>query len=492
MLVGKARSSRLHLSIPLTGVCLSIWLFFGIVPFQVAAESQPTSPSATGTSSEASPSTPKSNPLAPAKTGQTDGGTGTPNTASSDPCGGEPKLDPKNLPIQGWVSVGTPFLPGADKAGLTVYPPPGMTSVGYDLRAFARPTGDEDKATLVRVLGTQPAKPNDKVEGQSVWVSVPEANSWFWPRRQLFVAACRDGKVAFVATTEATISRRATAGWLTALLVPSIYLLISWLICRHRGVRWSINPVKWSAVEEGRGRASLAILQSIWFTVLVSSLAVFFLLRLGTIGEISDDILWMLGIPLIGTTAARAIDAVKLRLSPENYTWIVDRGWIKTPEDGSNRDDDAQAHNQTVVDQARLGDIFFEAGRFEPSKYQAVIFSLVVSIALVLTGFDQLATFQIPHAYLILLSGSQAVYILGKGVAPDRFKEASELIAVARQAEEELRKAAAESNIKKIEDAENTLAGKLSSAKEAIERAAIRVERLFAVSISPEMRAPRL
>lgn len=462
------------------------------VPATSPKTAEPASPAAPSTAGPPAPA--GSSPVAPPAAPASAESKAQPAPPATNPCGERAELPADTADLRGQIAFGTYLLPGGEKAELTVYPPAGTAPSTYDIRVFARPAAENGAPVLLPTLGTGPAKADPK--GQSVWIRAPANPSAHWQSHQFFAAACKDGKLAFLATTEVEISSRASAIWLTLAIVVGTYLLVSWIVCRIRHIGWTRDPVKWAAVEQGRGRGSLAILQTIWFTNIVYALVIYYLLRLGSLGDLSADILWLLGIPLVGTTLARAIDAVKQRLTPENYTWIVTRGWITKPEflqSSRWRNQQTSDHNQNVVDQARFGDVFFEAGRFEPTKYQAVIFSVVVGGALLLTGFDKLATFEIPDAYLVLMGGSQGLYILGKHVAPDRFHEASGLLDAARKSEDDLRKAAAAKNIITIADAEKQLPLEYARAKEAIDLAATRIERLFALgTIDEEKRKPSI
>jgi hypothetical protein len=403
------------------------------------------------------------------------------DTAVTDACDAKTEtLNPSLLAdLRGRVNFSTNLLAGGERATLVLYPPPGVEKPRYDsIRVFARLSGQKTAPSLVQTLGTPPATTDVLgTQSQSIWIEAPSNPTASWKSYQLYTVACKSGKAEFVAGTDVDISSRVMAIWLTVGIVIGTYLLVSFVVTRARGIPLTLNPAKWAAVDQGRG--SLSVLQMIWFTTVVFALATYYLLRLGTLGELSEDVLSVMGIALVGTIGGVGIDSVKQRLKPENYTWILKRGWIQPPK------------KEAALD-GRLGDIFFEGGRFEPTKYQAVIFSVVVGAALLFTGFDGLATFKVPDAYLILLGGSQLAYLIGKQVAPDRFQEATDLVDAARKAEDDLRTAAATQQAKSLGEAQQKLPVEYARARDAIDFAATRIERLFAVTIASGQRQPNI
>jgi hypothetical protein len=111
--------------------------------------------------------------------------------------------------------------------------------------------------------------------------------------------------------------------------------------------------------------------------------------------------LWLPGIAGAGTAAAKLTSVNRQRLSSESWSWLTNKGWIKT--------------SNTAVPSVR--DLFTSDDKFDVYKFQMMIFSLIVALALLTSGFSGLADFQIPDGLLGLLGLSQTLYVGGKMVA---------------------------------------------------------------------------
>ncbi len=150
------------------------------------------------------------------------------------------------------------------------------------------------------------------------------------------------------------------------------------------------------------GRASLSSLQIFWFSLVVLGVSSYVLARTGQLGDLSTDVLMLLGIGTAGSAAGKVTAKVRKRLSWDNYVFLKKMGLefeSKQP---------TQAYD--LVSDA--------AGQFDVYKFQMLAFSLLVGIALILTGAGGLGDFTIPEAFLGILGLSQVVYVGGKAIAP--------------------------------------------------------------------------
>jgi hypothetical protein len=148
-------------------------------------------------------------------------------------------------------------------------------------------------------------------------------------------------------------------------------------------------------------RISLARVQVAFFSLIVIVMTTYILLRTGTLGDFSDDILLLLGISAGGAAGAGLGDNIKKRLSWENWLWLDRVGALKS------------------VDEAdlRISTLVSTGGQFDVFRVQALFFSGLIGIAILLSGLTGLGTFKIPAGMLGLLGLSQVAYIGGKAVA---------------------------------------------------------------------------
>ncbi len=189
-----------------------------------------------------------------------------------------------------------------------------------------------------------------------------------------------------------------------------------------RALRRSLNPAVLTA--EMNGRASLSNLQVFGFSLLVAALVLFILLRLGTLADLSADILLLLGIAAVGTAGGKLADQSRNRLSAETYAWLRQKGWL------------ASGQVETCWSQ-----LFTTDGTLDVTKLQMGAFSLVVAFALGLLGSFDLSTFDIPDTLLGVLGLSQGVYVAGKAVTPPTFRDYDRQVGRLREAEQRYRQA---------------------------------------------------
>ena len=173
------------------------------------------------------------------------------------------------------------------------------------------------------------------------------------------------------------------------------------------GNRWS--PL---AITAGVfGRASLSNLQILYFSLIVFWVIFFVLLRDGTLVDLSEHVLYLLGIGAIGSGGAKVVAIRRQRLSFENWAWLKKKGWIKEDIGRSRRP-------------PTWADLVNSDGVFDVFKFQSIVASLIIgSGLLIISAFGEkpdasLANFTIPEGLLGLLGLSQVTYVAGKVTAP--------------------------------------------------------------------------
>ena len=167
------------------------------------------------------------------------------------------------------------------------------------------------------------------------------------------------------------------------------------------------------------GLASVSTLQVFGFSILVGGILVNMLARFGTLSELSTDILLLLGISAAGTAGAKLTARGRLRLSTENWAWVRNKGWPTS----------------TAIEPS-WGQLFTTEGQFDVSKFQMLVFSVIVGFAIIGQGGEGLATFTIPESLLYILGLSQVIYVGGKAVVPPSIADYNKMLDELRTAED--------------------------------------------------------
>jgi len=244
---------------------------------------------------------------------------------------------------------------------------------------------------------------------------------------RLNVLACTGGALQLGVTTgflSPHLINIAVALAITILL----YIIGALSIPRRGDGRCSrLNPL-WMALD-GSGRASLAQMQIIFFSVIVLYLVTYILLRTGILASLSQSVLLLLGIAGVGSLGGQLATNNTQRLSFDNWAWTRHKGWTATG---------------LHVDSPQWRDLFTTNDEFDPYKFQMVSFSFVIGIALLMVGLNGLADFTIPQTLLGLIGLSQATYIGGKIVTPTNFGDLDAQLTELRKAQDDFLAATAD------------------------------------------------
>ena len=179
--------------------------------------------------------------------------------------------------------------------------------------------------------------------------------------------------------------------------------------------RW-LDPAVVSAGEYST--ASISSLQLLWFTLIVVFISIENLFLHKGLPGLSDSVLALLGMPAISKLASIVVTSNRLRLSLENWNWLIENNFLK---EGRTIDPRTTAH---------LKDLILTDCAFDPTRYQLVLFSLVIGMAMIL-GND-LTNFNIGNWNGFLL-GSNAVYLGGKALSPTGIKDLNDRVTVIRE-----------------------------------------------------------
>lgn len=171
---------------------------------------------------------------------------------------------------------------------------------------------------------------------------------------------------------------------------------------------WRGNPL---AITAGvTGRASLSNLQVFYFSLIVFWLLAYLVVKMDKLVDLSPDILILLGIGAAGTAGAKVTAIARKRLSSEDWAWLKRKNWISQDIERARRP-------------PQWTDLITSGADFDVYKFQTLVVSFIVGIALVAAGVtvtdpNDLKEFTIPANLLGLLGLSQVAYVGGKAIGP--------------------------------------------------------------------------
>ena len=176
----------------------------------------------------------------------------------------------------------------------------------------------------------------------------------------------------------------------------------------------AINPMVIS--QDAFGAASLARFQVLLFTLVVVGVYAYVLIRTGELSSLSTDVLWLLGITLVGSTLAGI--AGRPVLATGNRLWLLATGVL----DNQPR-------------QPGWQDLLGSDGEIDVTRVQALAFSIFAAAALVANGPNDLENFVVPDTLKYLIGLSQAVYVAGKALPREAATRLNEEVRTIRDAE---------------------------------------------------------
>jgi hypothetical protein len=286
------------------------------------------------------------------------------------------------------------------------------------------------------------------------FVPAPSGAGANWGRTRVHVLACGpDGEPEQVGQFQTYLTNKNTCRALAILMCVVFYLIAAFTSYRihatgreypgkGENIQRNLNgnnyasflahldPVVLTANQNGRGSATK--LQILFFSMLIFGVVSYIWMSTGTLSELSETILILMGISGIGATAAAATEVSRKRLDFENWAWLINRKWL--PQGGA-----------AEVNRAQWKDIFMTNNEFDVSRFQMITFSVLVGLSLLSAGGESadLSTFTIPGAFLGILGLSQAVYVAGKLVDGPSVEQLNSQIALLRAKESALQVALA-------------------------------------------------
>jgi len=237
-------------------------------------------------------------------------------------------------------------------------------------------------------------------------IELPSVGFDYFPWARITVLACspgEDGTVQFASQVDVRVASRMLAAT-AALVVPLLFWgAAGWLTCRGK-----IGSLGWRAfdpvviAQDPLRRASLARFQILAFTAVTLCLLTYIAMRTGLPGDVSSDVMVLLGITGGGSLASAVVGnrggGIGLALTEPALEYVRKEGWLNRSR--------LPGWPELVMHQGTL-DIY---------RLQSLAFTLVVGYALLDTGFLLLAFYDVPDGLMTLLGISQGTYVAGKAI----------------------------------------------------------------------------
>jgi hypothetical protein len=293
----------------------------------------------------------------------------------------------------------------------------------------AIPEGHRYAALFVELLTRKP-------EEVTLRISTPEstaANMLIGEDWNLLLIGCEGDAVRLFGVVRVTLHSKSTAVALTAAFGIGFWLFVTfWAWHRnaarlqlawqeaHPGGRPPLTPTPWHKAfsnendfnrigwkflratdpvfisQDGLGEGSLGRVQLLLFSTVVACLVLYVYLRTGVMVGFSNDVLMLLGITG-GSTALSRLPIAKRAVSEQTEALLLRLGVVNV-----NRN------------MPSWGDTISSRGEVDVTRVQALLFTVIVLVALVVNGWADLANFSLPPQVNWLLGISQGVYIAGK------------------------------------------------------------------------------
>lgn len=300
-----------------------------------------------------------------------------------------------------------------------------------------------DPTRLVRGRVVPPAAGDNRTP---LVAEFPSLDGGWWPSRwDMFIFACVDPgydpasprengrEVRAFARQPLYVSSLKLSGVAGLVCVLGLYLVLGLTASRTQARQFAF--ARQAAAAEGRtlsrlgfalnppvimqdafGHCSLARFQVLLFTLVLTGVYAYVMLRTGSLPNLSNTVLGLLGITLAGSALARVADGPVV--DTPNRLWLLGTGVVDpTPR----------------LPQWR--DLIAGDGEIDVTRVQALAFSLFAAAALVVNGTADLESFQIPDQLNYLMGISQAVYVAGKALPRESAKRLNEEIRALREAE---------------------------------------------------------
>jgi hypothetical protein len=169
-------------------------------------------------------------------------------------------------------------------------------------------------------------------------------------------------------------------------------------------------------IQDAFGHCSLARFQVLLFTVVLTGVYSYVMVRTGSLPNLSPTVLTLLGITLAGSALARVAEGPVV--DTPNRLWLLGTGVLdRSPRLPSWRD------------------LIAGEGEIDVTRVQALVFTIFAAAALAVNGTADLASFEIPDQVNQLMGISQVVYVAGKALPRETAKRLNDEVRALRESE---------------------------------------------------------
>lgn len=268
-------------------------------------------------------------------------------------------------------------------------------------------------------------------------------------KRSVIVVACDGDAVGAWAVRPVAFAPPGPAKFWAALFVLAIYTCAGVVVySRRRNAvaeqddgnkiyriakvgSWSLlrclNPVAMTADIFDRG--SLPKFQILFFVLLVAWGLAYLAIWTGVLSDLSPTLVYLLGLPALGSLGSQLTSSNRDRLSVDNWAWLVSRKILPLNDPGAQGG-------------PRWSDLVMSETELDMSKLQALTFSFIIGFSMLATGPQGFGKFEVPDTWLQILGLSQFVLVGGRLVKPATAAGVDAQITELRSREIALRKAA--------------------------------------------------
>ncbi|MEA2873406.1 MAG: hypothetical protein QOH67_3382 [Hyphomicrobiales bacterium] len=235
-------------------------------------------------------------------------------------------------------------------------------------------------------------------------------------------------KIDFSYRLETKVSHPKASKIAAIVFVVIVYLLlarITYVPKEFEGLKemswyaFLLSPIRLTAGTFGE--ASISQLQIVLFTFITAGLLFYLWLRTGLLGNISSDLLALLGISALGAVGAKFTAVLKSDLDKDVNRYLIAKGWFRWDKTKS-------------VDSAKFRQLLMTGGRLDVYKFQIAIFTLIVAAYVITSGANDLGEVKISETMLYLIGISQGIYVAGKAIS-DRKTALEEAVKTMQAAE---------------------------------------------------------
>lgn len=268
--------------------------------------------------------------------------------------------------------------------------------------------------------------------------------------RSVIIAVCRGDQLEEWAARPLPFASQRIAQLWAGLAILVVYVVTAVVVYLRRGKAatdsavankmyrmevvksWSLlrclDPVAMTADIFDRG--SLSKFQILFFVLIVAYGLAYLAIWKGELTDLSPTIVYLLGIPALGTLGSQLASTTRDRMSAENWAWLVSRSILPINDSGAG-------------EPPRWSDLVMSDSELDLTKLQALVFSFIVGFGMWNSGPAAFAKFAVPSAVLSILGLSQLVFVGGRFTKPTTLADIDNLVTELRTREAALKKAIA-------------------------------------------------